>query len=138
MFQSKLFYNSNWMFTMERAMLFMVQVPSNAIITSKEQILLYLPERIQRLIIQARIDDEKPEQMVYDLLSPIDYVPSIYTGTKELANIICETDYFKTWAEKFTNDTSEQNDDVLTDLEAEELFEGTTLYQYLIELSNCY
>jgi hypothetical protein len=136
MFQSKIFYNSIWMFTVERAMLFMVQVPSNAIITNKEQVLMYLPERIQRLIIQARIDNEKPEQMVYDLLSPIDYVPSIYTGTKELANIICETDYFKTWVEKFTNDTNEPNEGVLTDLEAEQLFESTTLYQYLIELSH--
>lgn len=137
MFQSKIFYNPAWMFTPERAMLFMVQVPLNVNIESKKQLLLYLPERIQRLIIQARIDNEKPEYLVYDLLSPVDFIPSVYTSTKELAHIICETDYFGSWESKFMDDNDTPANEALSNAEALELFESTTLYQYLIELSNC-
>lgn len=131
-----IYYNPSWMGSHSLAMLFMVEVPNKLVLKDRHQALLYLPERIQRLIIQARMDNEKPEHFIEDILDiPLHYFTS-EPATKELVQIILNSGQFATWKYKFLNDELE-NDEEFTSEDAFEIFETTTLYQYLQELSNC-
>lgn len=135
---SAIYYNQEWMFAYDRAMLFMIEIPLNHIVKSKAEVIERLPDRIQRLIIQSRMFNEKPEKLIEDILNiPIHYFNSENT-TKELVQIILNSDYFATWSNKFLYDTPIFDDNLtLTPEEAYNQFEETTLYQYLTELSSC-
>ncbi|MEQ1554594.1 MAG: hypothetical protein ABL929_10465 [Ferruginibacter sp.] len=116
----------------EYAMLFMVQVPQQSCIQSKQQLLPYLSDRIQRLVIEWLNMPEPIDYLLYDFLElPFHFVP-IQPTPLEITRAILHSDIYASWECAFLNEPEKINSQISQEA-ATELFEETTLEQYIID-----
>jgi hypothetical protein len=128
----EIYYNPIWMNTQEYAILFMAEIPKGKAISTKEELLLYVPTRIQKLVIQWRIMNESFDYLLHDSLDIPDHYLPANPNSVEIAQAIMETDLYNSWRVKFLNENSSHNNPFSFD-EAVEQFEQTTLEQYILD-----
>jgi hypothetical protein len=128
----EIYYNPIWVNTEQYVLLFMAEIPKSKIISTKEELLLYVPTRVQKLVIQWRMMNEKFDYLLYDYLDVPDHYLPANPNSVEIVQAILETDLYNSWKAKFLNDNSCHNNSYSYD-EAIRQFEETTLEQYILD-----
>ncbi len=128
----EIYHNPIWMNTEQYVLLFMAEIPKSKIISTKEELLLYVPTRVQKLVIQWRMMNEKIDYLLHDYLDVPDHYLPANPNSVEIVQAILETDLYNSWKAKFLNDNSSHNNSYSYD-EAIRQFEETTLEQYILD-----